>query len=55
MGYRVAWYQSGTGYSLMAGPFKTREEAEEEPYSRSYPPERRSIVVWEVPDAQVSE
>lgn len=46
--YKVHWYESGTGYSRMAGPFETKEEAYKAPFGYLNPPEAKSITIFQV-------
>ena len=45
--YKVFWTEYGTGERCVAGPFKTREEADAAPLTRLYPPIRSTIQVDE--------
>lgn len=46
--WKVFWYESGTGYSRVAGPFKTIEEARSAPRTKLYPPVYNSIQIYKV-------
>jgi hypothetical protein len=46
--YMVFWYESGTGEKRMEGPFKTKAEAEKAPFGYLYPPETKSITIFQV-------